>query len=82
MLLFLNLGGSEIFLVVFVILIFFGSKGIPDIAKTMGKAMREFKDATNGIQREMMDGTRQINEEVQKTTDNIKKDSGIDKELM
>lgn len=82
MLLFLNLGGSEIFLIVFVVLMFFGSKGIPDIAKTMGKAMREFKDATNGIQREMMDGTRQINEEVQKSTDNIKKEAGIDKDLL
>ena len=47
------MGGSEIVLIIFVALLFFGSKAIPDIAKTLGKAMREFQKATNEIKREI-----------------------------
>ncbi len=49
------MGGSEIVLIIFVALLFFGSKAIPDIAKTLGKAMREFQKATNEIKREIND---------------------------
>ncbi|MFN8167029.1 MAG: twin-arginine translocase TatA/TatE family subunit [Bacteroidia bacterium] len=52
-LLFLNLGGGEIFVIMLVILLFFGSKRIPDLAKGLGKGMREFKDAMNGIENEV-----------------------------
>ena len=44
--LFLNLGGGEVIIILFVILLLFGGKGIPSIAKTLGKGIREFKDAT------------------------------------
>ena len=47
------MGGGEIVLIIFVALLFFGSKAIPDIAKTLGKAMREFQKATNEIKREI-----------------------------
>jgi len=49
------MGGSEIVLIIFVALLFFGSKAIPDVAKTLGKAMREFQKATNEIKREIND---------------------------
>jgi sec-independent protein translocase protein TatA len=39
-------GGWEILLVVLVILIFFGAKRIPELAKGLGKGIREFKNAT------------------------------------
>ena len=52
-LLFLNLGGGEIFVIMVVILLFFGSKRIPDLAKGLGKGMREFKDAMSGIENEV-----------------------------
>ena len=54
-LLFLNMGGPEVFFILVVVLLFFGSKGIPDIAKGLGRGMREFKDAMNGIEREVRD---------------------------
>ena len=54
MLLFLNdVGGSEILLILVFILIFFGSKSIPSIAKTMGKTIRQIKDATQEVQNEI-----------------------------
>ena len=61
-LLFLNLGGGEIFLVLLVILMFFGSGKIPELARGLGKGIREFKDATNNIQREIQEGTKETKE--------------------
>lgn len=59
MLLFLdNLGGGEILVIMLFILFFFGSKKIPDIAKGMGRASREFKDAMSGVQREIEDSMK------------------------
>ena len=40
-----NLGAGEIILIIFVILIFFGSKKIPEIAQGLGKGIREFRKA-------------------------------------
>ncbi|MEO0311615.1 MAG: hypothetical protein RIQ89_1272 [Bacteroidota bacterium] len=52
-LLFLNLGGGELFMILFVVLLLFGSKQIPNLARGLGRGMREFKDAMNGIEREI-----------------------------
>ena len=49
----MNLGGGEIFIILIVVLIFFGAKRIPELAKGLGKGMREFKDAMNGIEGEV-----------------------------
>src|SRR5436190_22667997 len=57
MLLFLNLGGGEIILISFFVLLFFGSKQIPDLMRGLGRATREFKDAMNGIEREVRKAT-------------------------
>ena len=54
-LLIFNIGGSEFFLIILVVLLFFGAKGIPDIAKSLGRASREFKDAMSGVERELRD---------------------------
>ena len=56
-LLIFNIGGSEFLLIGFVVLLFFGAKGVPDIARSLGRASREFKDAMNGIERELKDAT-------------------------
>jgi sec-independent protein translocase protein TatA len=51
--LFFNLGGSEILIILLVVLLFFGAKRIPELAKGLGKGMREFKDAMSGIENEV-----------------------------
>jgi len=43
-----GLGGPEMILIVVAILIFFGGSKIPELAKGLGKGIREFKDAANG----------------------------------
>jgi len=41
-------GGTEMLIVLIVILLLFGAKKIPELAKGMGKGIKEFKDAKNG----------------------------------
>ena len=40
------------------ILVFFGAKKIPEIARGMGKGIREFKDATKEIKSEIDEGAK------------------------
>lgn len=47
-----GLGGTEIFFIILVLLLFFGGKRIPELAKGLGKGIREFKDASKGISSE------------------------------
>jgi len=42
-------GGMEIAVIVLFIIIFFGAKRIPELAKGLGKGIREFKDATKEV---------------------------------
>ncbi|MFV0290015.1 MAG: twin-arginine translocase TatA/TatE family subunit [Mangrovibacterium sp.] len=49
----LFIGGSEIVLIIFVVLLLFGSKSIPDIARAMGKGVSEFNKAKDEITREI-----------------------------
>lgn len=44
-----SLGGSEIFIILFVILLFFGAKKLPELARGLGKGIKEFKDATKDV---------------------------------
>ena len=53
-----GLGGWEILLIVLVLLIFFGAKRIPELAKGLGRGIREFKDATKEIKDEIEEGSR------------------------
>jgi len=49
----MGISGSEIFIIFVAVLLLFGSKKIPEIAKGLGKGMREFKKATDEIKREI-----------------------------
>ncbi len=67
MLLFLNdIAGSEVLVILVFILIFFGSKSIPGIAKTFGKTMYEIKQASSDLQ-----------DEIKKSGLDIKKDLNL-----
>ena len=57
-----NVGGSELFLILLIVLIFFGPKKLPDLAKGLGHAMREFRKATRDVQEEVDKETRQLEE--------------------
>lgn len=51
-----GIGGGELMFILFIALMLFGSDKIPDIARTMGKAMAQLKNATNEIKSEIQKG--------------------------
>jgi len=55
-----GLGGWEILLILMVLLIFFGAKKIPELAKGLGKGIKEFKNATNEIKDEIEDSVKDL----------------------
>ncbi|MFN5318380.1 MAG: twin-arginine translocase TatA/TatE family subunit [Bacteroidia bacterium] len=70
LLLFFEVGGGEILLIMMVALIFFGSKNVPQIARGLGKGMREIRDASNSIK-----------QEIAREADKIKEEAGVQREL-
>ncbi|HIC74834.1 MAG TPA: twin-arginine translocase TatA/TatE family subunit [Candidatus Marinimicrobia bacterium] len=48
-----GLGGWEVFLILLVVLLLFGAKRLPELARGLGKGIREFKGAIEGIEKEL-----------------------------
>src|SRR6201993_2030141 len=48
-----NLGGGEIILILALILILFGAKKLPELAKGLGQGIKEFKKATREVTEEV-----------------------------
>jgi sec-independent protein translocase protein TatA len=46
-----NVGGGEILLLLLFALLLFGSKRLPEIGRSLGRGMREFRDSISGIER-------------------------------
>ena len=51
-----GIGGGELVFIMFVVLMLFGSDKVPEMARTMGKAMAQLKNATNDIKSEIQKG--------------------------
>jgi len=58
---FLNIGGAEMTLILAVVLLLFGGKKLPELARGLGKGIREFKDASEGVKREIHRNINTIN---------------------
>ena len=58
----MNLGTPEILLILLVILIFFGAKKIPELAKGLGKGLREFRKAARDVQDEIEKEIKQVDD--------------------
>jgi sec-independent protein translocase protein TatA len=59
-----DVAGSEILVILIVILLFFGSKSIPGIAKTMGQAMYQIRNASSELQNEIKKSGAGIKEDL------------------
>lgn len=66
-----SLGGGELLLILVFILIFFGSKNIPSLARGLGRGIREMKDAMNGVQTEIQKGIHQVENETRKLVSDV-----------
>ena len=62
----LFLSGSDLMLIMFVALLLFGGDKLPEIARGLGKGIRDFKDASEGVKREI---NNQINSYEEKKTE-------------
>lgn len=51
--LFLNIGAGEMVMIVFAALMLFGGEKLPEIARGLGKGIRDFKDASDDVKREI-----------------------------
>jgi sec-independent protein translocase protein TatA len=54
-----SMGGWEVFLIISAMLLLFGAKKIPELAKGLGRGIREFKDATKEINKELESGMQE-----------------------
>jgi len=66
---FFNLGPWEILLILIVILILFGAKRLPELARGLGQGINEFRDAVDSSKKEIIDGIETD------AGDNLEKDS-------
>ena len=57
-----NIGGCELFLILLVILVFFGAKKLPELAKGLGQGIREFRKAAKDVQDEVEKEVKKIDE--------------------
>jgi sec-independent protein translocase protein TatA len=48
-----NLGGPDLFIILLIMLILFGAKKLPDLARSLGQSMNEFRRAREEIDREL-----------------------------
>ena len=55
-----NLGAGEIILILLVILILFGAKKIPELAKGLGKGMSEFKKGLKEVEDEIKHSDKDV----------------------
>jgi sec-independent protein translocase protein TatA len=70
-----GIGTTELLVILFIILLVFGSKKLPELAKGLGKGINEFKRASQDIQNEL-----DINAPLkEKKVDNTKKDDDTSK---
>jgi len=83
----LFIGGTEIIFVLFVVVLVFGADKLPEIARGLGKGMRQLKDATNDIKHEVTksakenniidtDTTKDIQDEINKVKDDLEDFTG------
>lgn len=68
--LFFDVSGGELMVVILFALMFFGSKKIPELARSLGKGIREIKDASNAVKREIQKGADEVKKEL--PTDDFK----------
>jgi sec-independent protein translocase protein TatA len=48
-----NLGGPDLFIILLIVLVLFGAKKLPELARSLGQSMNEFRKAREDIDREL-----------------------------
>jgi sec-independent protein translocase protein TatA len=48
-----GIGGPELMMIMFIILLLFGANRLPELARGLGKSVRDFKKAASGVEEEV-----------------------------
>lgn len=67
--------GQEILVVVLAVLLLFGSKEIPRMAKMFGQGMKEFRRATDDIKREIQDSSSDVVSDFKEISKDLKNEA-------
>ena len=78
----LFISGGEIVVVGLVVLLLFGAKSIPDVARMLGKGMNEFRRASDEIKRELREQTSDVKQDINEVRNYINKEAeGMQKNM-
>jgi len=69
----LFISGQEIFIIFVFVLLLFGAKKIPEVARSLGKGMKEFRKATDDIKRELNDNSKEFTKDIKDIQDKVNK---------
>jgi len=76
---FLFISGAEIFFILFIVVLVFGADKLPEISRGLGKGMRQLRDATDDIKREIQKSAEKqgldtdLTSDIKKEIDQVKK---------
>jgi len=72
-----GIGVQELIIIAIIALLIVGPKKLPDLAKTLGKGFRDFKNATEGVTEDLKDALKE--DETPKSDDHLKDSLPFDK---
>jgi sec-independent protein translocase protein TatA len=78
---FLFISYSEIFVIFFVMLLIFGPEKLPEIARNLGKGIRQLRDASNQVKKEVLKETQKAGIDTE-AIEKLKKDIKDTKKIM
>jgi len=70
-----SIGGFEWVLIILAILLLFGAKRIPELARGIGQGIQEFRKASDDIKKEIDKGKDEVNKSVSNDKDTVKEES-------
>ena len=71
----LFISGSEIVVIMLVVLILFGSKSIPGMARTFGKGMKEFRNVTQELKKELETSTEDFRKDIDEVKSTVQNET-------
>lgn len=78
-LLFLNIGTPEFMVILLVALLLFGGDKLPELARGLGKGIREFQDASDNVKREIHRNINEVKNNMEESANDLKIDQTPEK---
>ncbi len=72
--LFLNIGTPELIIILLAILLLFGGNKLPELARGLGKGIREFKDASENVKREIHRNMNEVKQNIEESAQDLNPD--------